>query len=167
MGPIHIVVLVCLLGWNSVKGYWERLGPSTVTQDEPVDEIMKPDKSDGRKSHCCSWLLVWNSVKDYWERLYGSVVYSITKLLIGMLLSIASPKSVRAQGRTFTFVVGGLCSVFILIMNEGFDRLKFLTGHFVDTEPFNIFTLFTRKFERLSVWFLWFCVNLIPKRTDF
>ena len=34
-----------------------------------------------------------------------------------MLLSIASPKSVRAQGRTFTFVVGrfwGLCSVFII-----------------------------------------------------
>ena len=26
----------------------------------------------------------------------GSVVYSITKLLIGMLLSVASPKSVRA-----------------------------------------------------------------------
>ena len=124
MGPIHIVVLVCLLVWNSVKGYWERLGPSTVTQDEPVDEIMRPDKSDGPKSHCCSCLLVWNSVKDYWERLYGSVVYSITKLLIGMLLSIASPKSVRAQGRTFTFVVGGLCSVFILIMNEGFRPVE-------------------------------------------
>ena len=78
---------------------------------------MRPDESDGPKSHCCSCLLVWNSVKDYWERLYGSVVYSITKLLIGMLLSIASPKSVRAQGRTFTFVVGrfwGLCSVFII-----------------------------------------------------
>ena len=83
----------------------------------PIDEIMRPDKSDGPNSHCCSCLLVWNSVKDYWERLYGSVVYSITKLLIGMLLSIASPKSVRAQGRTFTFVVGrfwGLCSVFII-----------------------------------------------------
>ena len=33
----------------------------------------------------------------------GSVVYSITKLLIGMLFSVASPKSVRAQGGTFTF----------------------------------------------------------------
>ena len=86
-----------------------------------IDEIMRPDKSDGpnsrQNSHCCSCLLVWNSVKDYWERLYGSVVYSITKLLIGMLLSVDSPKSVRAQGRTFTFVVGrfwGLCSVFII-----------------------------------------------------
>ena len=48
-----------------------------------IDEIMRPDKSDGPNSHCCSCLLVWNSVKDYWERLYGSVVYSITKLLIG------------------------------------------------------------------------------------
>ena len=67
----------------------------------PIDEIMRPDKSDGPNSHCCSCVLVWNSVKDYWERLYGSVVYSITKLLIGMLLSIASPKSVRAQGRIF------------------------------------------------------------------
>ena len=47
-----------------------------------IDEIMRPDKSDGPNSHCCSCLLVWNSVKDYWERLYGSVVYSITKLLI-------------------------------------------------------------------------------------
>ena len=78
---------------------------------------MRPDKSDGPKSHCCSCLLVWNSVKDYWERLYGSVVYSITKLLIGMLLSTASPKSVRAQSDTFIFVVGrfwGLCSVFII-----------------------------------------------------
>ena len=83
----------------------------------PIDEIMRPDKSDGPNSHCCSCVLVWNSVKDYWERLYGSVVYSITKLLIGMLLSVASPKSVRAQGSTFTFVVGkfwGLCSVFII-----------------------------------------------------
>ena len=44
-----------------------------------------------------------------------------------MLLSIASPKSVRALGRTFTFVVGkfwGLCSVFILIMNEGFRPVE-------------------------------------------
>ena len=124
MGPIHIVVLVCLLVWNSVKGYWERLGTSTVTQDEPVDEVMRPNKSDGPNSHCRTCLLVWNSDKDYWERLYGSVVYSITKLLIGMLLSIANPKSVRAQGRTFTFEVGGLCSVFILIMNEGFRSVE-------------------------------------------
>ena len=82
-----------------------------------IDEIMRPDKSDGPNSHCCSCVLVWNSVKDYWERLYGSVVYSITKLLIGMLLSVASPKSVRAQGGTFICVVGrfwGLCSVFII-----------------------------------------------------
>ena len=49
----------------------------------PIDEIMRPDKSDGPNSHCCSCLLVWNSVKGYWERLYGSVIYSITKLLIG------------------------------------------------------------------------------------
>ena len=100
-------------------------GPSTVTEDEPIDEVMMPDKSDGPNSYCCSW--VWNSVKDYWERLYGSVVYSMTKLLIGMLLSIASPKSVRAQGRTFSLVVGrfwGLCSVFILIMNEGFRPVE-------------------------------------------
>ena len=92
-------------------------GPSTVTQDEPIDEVMMPDKSDRPDSHSCSCLLVWNSVKDYWERLYGSVVYSITKLLIGMLLSVASPKSVRAQGGTFIWVVGrfwGLCSVFII-----------------------------------------------------
>ena len=92
-------------------------GPSTVTQDEPIDEVMRPDKSAGPDSHSCSCLLVWNSVKDYWEWFYGSVVYSITKLLIGMLLSIASPKSVRAQGGTFIFVVGRfwrLCSVFIL-----------------------------------------------------
>lgn len=99
-------------------------GPSTVTQEEPIDEVMRPNKSDGPDSYCCSCLLVWNSDKEYWERLYGSVVYSITKLLIGMLLSIASPKSVRAQGRTFTFVVGGLCSVFILIMNEGFRSVE-------------------------------------------
>ena len=32
-----------------------------------------------------------------------------------------------------------------------FDRLKNLTGHLVRTEPFNIFALFTRNFERLSV----------------
>ena len=92
-------------------------GPSTVTQDEPIDEVMRPGKSAGPDSHSCSCILVWNSVKDYWERLYGSVVYSITKLLIGMLLSIASPKSVRAQGGTYIFVVGrfwGLWSVFIL-----------------------------------------------------
>ena len=99
-------------------------GHSTATQDEPIDEVMMPDKSDGPDSHCCSCFLVWNSVKDYWEQLYGSVVYSITKLLIGMLLSIASPKSVKAQGRTFTFGVGGLCSVFILIMNEGFRQVE-------------------------------------------
>ena len=48
-----------------------------------IDEIMRPDKSDGPNSHCCSCLLLWNSVKDDWERLYGSVIYSITKLLIG------------------------------------------------------------------------------------
>ena len=41
-----------------------------------------------------------------------------------MLLSVASPKSVRTQGRTFTFEVGGLCSVFILIMNEGFREVE-------------------------------------------
>ena len=92
-------------------------GPSTVTQDEPINEVMRPGKSAGPDSHSCSRILVWNSVKDYWEWLYGSVVYSITKLLIGMLLSPASPKSVRAQSDTFIFVVGrfwGLCSVFIL-----------------------------------------------------
>ena len=33
-------------------------GPSTVTQDEPVDEIMRPDKSDGPDSHSCPCLLV-------------------------------------------------------------------------------------------------------------
>ena len=71
-----------------------------------IDEIMRPDRSDGPNSHCCSCLLVWNSVKDYWQRLSEAVVYSITKLLIGMLLSIASPKSVRTQGRTFTLVIG-------------------------------------------------------------
>ena len=60
-------------------------GPSTVTQDEPDDEVTRPNKSDGQDSHSCSCLLVWNNVKDYWERHYGSVVYSITKLLIGML----------------------------------------------------------------------------------
>ena len=92
-------------------------GPSTVRQDEPIDEVMRPDKSDGPDSHNCSCLLVWNSVKDYWERLYGSVVYSITKLLKGMLLSVVNLTSVRAQGGTFIFVVGRfwrLCSVFIL-----------------------------------------------------
>ena len=110
-------------------------GPSTVTQDEPIDEVMMPDKSDGPDSHSCSCLLVWNSVKDYWERLYGSVVYSITKLLIGMLLSVASPKSVRAQGRTFTFVVGrfwGLCSVFIIPgMPVWIRRLKVVDRSFI------------------------------------
>ena len=35
--------------------------------------------------------------------------------------------------------------------DEIFDWLKNLTGHFVDTEPFNIFALFTRNFERLDV----------------
>ena len=92
-------------------------GPSTVTQDEPIGEVMRPDKSDGPDSHSCSCLLVWNSVKDYWERLYGWVVYSITKLLKGMLLSVVSLTSVRAQGGTFIFVVGRfwrLCSIFIL-----------------------------------------------------
>ena len=59
-------------------------------------------KSAGPGSYSCSCILVWNSVKDYWEWFYGSVGNSITKLRIGMLLSIASPKSVRAQGRTFT-----------------------------------------------------------------
>ena len=54
-----------------------------------IDEIMRPDKSDGPNSHCCSCLLVWNSVKDYWERLYGSVVCSSTKLLIGRKCSWA------------------------------------------------------------------------------
>ena len=72
-------------------------GPSTVTQDEPIDEVMMSDKSNGPDSYCCSCLLVWNSVKDYWERLYGSVVYSITKLLIGILLSIAKPKCQSAR----------------------------------------------------------------------
>ena len=57
-------------------------------------------------------------------------------MLIGMLLSIASPKSVRAQDRTFTFVVGGLCSVFILIMNEGFRSVENLTGHFGTVQYF-------------------------------
>ena len=102
-------------------------GPSTVTEEEPIDEVMMPEKSDRPHSYCCSCILVWNSVKDYWERLYRSVVCSKTKLLIGMLLSVASPKSVRAQGRTFTFVVGrfwGLCSVYILIMNEGFRPVE-------------------------------------------
>ena len=92
-------------------------GPSTVTQEEPIDEVMRPGKCAGPDSHSCFCILVWNSVKDYWEWFYGSLVYSITKLLIGMLLSIARSKSVRAQGRTFIFVVGRLwrlCSVFIL-----------------------------------------------------
>ena len=33
-------------------------GPSTVTQDEPIDEVMMPDKSDGPDSYCCSCILV-------------------------------------------------------------------------------------------------------------
>ena len=33
-------------------------GPSTVTQDEPIDEVIMPDKSDGPDSHSCSCLLV-------------------------------------------------------------------------------------------------------------
>ena len=33
-------------------------GPSTVTQDEPVDEVMRPNKSGGPDSHSCSCLLV-------------------------------------------------------------------------------------------------------------
>ena len=32
-----------------------------------------------------------------------------------------------------------------------FDRQKNLTGHFVHTAPFNIFTLFTGNFERLGI----------------
>ena len=40
-------------------------GPSTVTQDQPIDEVMMPDKSDGPDSYCCFCLLVRNSVKDY------------------------------------------------------------------------------------------------------
>ena len=33
-----------------------------------------------------------------------------------------------------------------------FDRLKHLTGHFVNTEPFNSFALFTWNFEPLDLW---------------
>ena len=33
-------------------------GPSTVTQDEPIDEVMMPDKSDGPDSYCCSCILI-------------------------------------------------------------------------------------------------------------
>ena len=33
-------------------------GPSTVRQDEPIDEVMRRDKSDGPDSHNCSCLLV-------------------------------------------------------------------------------------------------------------
>ena len=33
-------------------------GLSTVTQEEPIDEVMRPDKSDGPDSHSCSCLLV-------------------------------------------------------------------------------------------------------------
>ena len=33
-------------------------GPSTVTQDEPIDEVMMPDKGDGPDSYCCSCILI-------------------------------------------------------------------------------------------------------------
>ena len=33
-------------------------GPSTVTQDEPIDEVMMPDKSDWPDSYCCSCILI-------------------------------------------------------------------------------------------------------------
>ena len=33
-------------------------GPSTVTQDEPVDEVMMLDKGDGPDSYCCSFLYI-------------------------------------------------------------------------------------------------------------
>ena len=33
-------------------------GPSTVTQEEPIDEVMRPEKSDGPDSYCCSSILV-------------------------------------------------------------------------------------------------------------
>ena len=33
-------------------------GPSTVTQEEPIDEVMMPDKSDGPDSYCCSCILI-------------------------------------------------------------------------------------------------------------
>ena len=50
------------------------------------------------------------------------------------------------------------------------DRLKHLTGHFVHTGLFNIFTLFTRKLDRLHVQFWvpsrWFRQNRTPKRTN-
>jgi len=46
-----------------------------------------------------------------------------------------------------------------------FDRLKILTGHFVYTGPFNIFALFTRNFERISI--LIFGMYGTPKRTKF
>ena len=104
-------------------------GPSTVTQEEPIDKVMRPEKSDGPNSHSCSCLLVWNSFKDYWERLYGSVVYSITKLLIGMLLSIASPKSVRAQG------------VPLFSWSEGFDdfvQYSFFLGCLCGSDASNL-----------------------------
>ena len=77
--------------------------PSTVTQDEPFDEIMRPNKSDGPDSHSCPCLLVWNSVKDYWERLYGSVVdrnVRVSELKVVPLFS-------------WSEVFRGLCSVFI------------------------------------------------------
>ena len=33
-------------------------GPSTVTQDEPIDEVMMSYKSDGPDSYCCSCILI-------------------------------------------------------------------------------------------------------------
>ena len=130
---------------------------------------MRPDKSDGPNSHCCSCLLLWNSVKDYWERLYGSVIYSITKLLIGRecYWALLAPRVSELKVVPLLSWSEDFVQCLFSSWTKVFDRLKILTGHFVDMEPFNIFTLFPRKFERLSVWFLWFCVNSIPKRTDF
>ena len=123
-------------------------GPSTVTEDEPIDEVMMPDESDGPNSYCCSW--VWNSVKDYWERLYGSVVYSMTKLLIGrecywalLALRVSELKVVPflwwSEG--FEDFVQCLFSSWTKV----FDRLKFLTRHFVHREPLN-----TVKFRKYA-----------------
>ena len=47
---------------------------------------------------------------------------------------------------------------------RSFDRLKNLTGHFVHTEPLNIFALFTRNFEPLSVLLNWLRVYGTPTR---
>ena len=33
-------------------------GPSTVTQEEPFDEVMMPDKSDGLDSYCSSCMFI-------------------------------------------------------------------------------------------------------------